>query len=141
MKVDLTFWDVSHYYDNAHCMKYQRQAGILPVFTENSDNSRALDAIYRLEVYLNLFFTEEQLSMTATGYFNETVNHFKRVTASQEGVQWAFYSAHDTTVANYLARLGLTSVKCIYDNFLLGNAKNTDTCIVEYPNYTANLIF
>jgi hypothetical protein len=92
-------------------------------------------------MYINLFFTEEQLKITATGYFNATVNHFKRVVANQEGVQWALYSAHDTTVGNYLARLGLTSVKCIYDNFLNGNFKNTDTCIVEYPSYTANLIF
>jgi hypothetical protein len=122
-------------------MKYQRQSGILPVFTENSDDTRALNAIYRMETYISLFYTEEQLKIVSTGYFNETVNQFKRVTANQEGVQWAFYSAHDTTVANFLARLGLTSVKCIYDNYLLGNAKNTDTCILEYPNYTANLIF
>lgn len=52
--------------------------------------------------------------MIATGYFNDTVNHFKRVTASQEGVQWAFYSAHDTNVLSYISKMGMANADCIY---------------------------
>ena len=65
------------------------------------------------------------------------------MTKDQGGVQWAFYSAHDTTVGNFLARLNLTNVNCIYENYLKGITKNsqTDSCIVEYPLYTSNLIF
>jgi hypothetical protein len=65
------------------------------------------------------------------------------VTADQSGVQWAFYSAHDTTVGNFLARLNLTNVACIYDAYKKGISKDyqSETCIVEYPLYTANLIF
>ena len=90
-----------------------------------------------------MFYTETQLRATSTGYFNETVNQFKRVTASQDGVQWAFYSAHDTTVMNFITRLGLTSVDCIYQNYLNGTVLNSQTkyCIVEYPTYTSTLIF
>ena len=74
-----------------------------------------------------MFYTETQLRATSTGYFNETVNQFKRVTASQDGVQWAFYSAHDTTVMNFIARLGLTSVDGIYPNYLHGTVLNIQT--------------
>lgn len=92
---------------------------------------------------MDLFNQEKQLAVTATGYFNETYNHFKRVTADQSGVQWAFYSAHDTTVANFIARLNLTNPSCLYDAYQKGIKKNSDSpnCIVEYPAYTSNLIF
>lgn len=69
------------------------------------------------------------------------MNHFRRVINNQDGVQWAFYSAHDTTVGNFLAALNLTNVDCIYDAFVNGIIKNTDTCILEYPTYSSNLIF
>jgi hypothetical protein len=51
------------------------------------------------------------------------------------------YSAHDTTVGNMLAALNLTNVDCIYNAFLKNVNQNTDTCINQYPLYTANLIF
>ena len=64
--------------------------------------------------YIKLFFTEEQISATTTGFFNDTVNNIKRVVADQSGIQWAFYSAHDTTVGAFLARLGMAGARCIY---------------------------
>jgi hypothetical protein len=36
-----------------------------------------------LDTHMKLFMTKQQLSATATGYFNETVNHFKRVIRDQ----------------------------------------------------------
>jgi len=63
-----------------------------------------------LEGYMRLFHSEYQLGPISTPLFNETINHFKRVTKDQQEVQWAFYSAHDTTIQNILARMGLASV-------------------------------
>ena len=96
-----------------------------------------------LETYFTLFYQEKQAAVTSTGYFNETYNHFKRVTKDQSGVQWAFYSAHDSTIVNYLARLNLSNAHCIYENYLKGITKNnqTDSCIVESPKFASNLIF
>jgi hypothetical protein len=113
LKLNLTFQSVSRYYDRYICMFYEGR-NVNPVWTTPGPTKNALDTIWAISPYLNSFFTEQQLSATATGYFNETYNHFKRVVADQSGVQWAFYSAHDTTVGNFLARLNLTSPKCIY---------------------------
>jgi hypothetical protein len=85
-----------------------------PIWTTPSVTKTSLDAIYAIDLFIKLFYTEQQLATTATGYFNETYNHFKRVQSDQSGVQWAFYSAHDTTVANFLARMNLTNAKCIF---------------------------
>jgi hypothetical protein len=92
---------------------------------------------------MTMFYTEQQVATIATGYFNETYHHFKRVTVDQSGVQLALYAAHDNTIGNFLARLNLTSIACIYDNYKKGIIKDdqSETCIVEYPHYTANLIF
>lgn len=74
-----------------------------------------------------MFYSEKQKRAVTTGYFNTTVNNFKKVTKDQNGVQWAFYSAHDTTVMAFLSRLGLTSVNCIYENYLNGIVFNNQT--------------
>jgi len=83
-------------------------------------------------VYIKYFYHEEQLSTTATGYFNETFFNFKKVINDKTGVQLALYSAHDTTVANFLARLNLTSPKCVFENYLNNKTFNyeSDTCII-----------
>jgi hypothetical protein len=88
--------------------------------------------MFVLDMYMKLYYQEQQLTSTSTGYFNETYYHFKRITKDTSGVQWAFYSAHDTTVGNFLARMNLTNVDCIYQNFKQGKTKNTDsdTCIL-----------
>jgi hypothetical protein len=114
-----------------------------PIWTTQNATKNALDAMYNMQMYSDLFNQEKQLAVTSTGYFNETYKHFKRVTADQSGVQWAFYSAHDTTVGNFIARLNLTNPSCIYDAYLKGIRKNSESpdCIVEYPAYTSNLIF
>lgn len=43
----------------------------------------------------------------------------------------------------FLSKLGLTSVRCIYENYLNGTSFNNQTeyCLPEYPTYTSNLIF
>lgn len=40
-----------------------------------------------------------------------------------------------------LAALNLTNVDCVYEAFLKKSDQNTDTCITQYPGFTANLIF
>ena len=71
------------------------------------------------------------------------MHNFKKVTKDHSGVQWAFYSAHDTSIMNFISRLGLTSAKCIYQNYLNGTYFNNQSeyCIVEYPTYASTLIF
>ena len=86
-----------------------------------------MNAIYTMEGYIKLFYNEDQLRATATGYFNETVHNFKKVIKDPSGVQWAFYSAHDTSVMNFISRLGLTSAKCIYQNYLNGTYLNNQS--------------
>lgn len=80
-----------------------------------------------MEGYIKLFYNEDQLRATATGYFNETVHNFKKVIKDPSGVQWAFYSVHDTSVMNFISRLGLTSAKCIYQNYLNGTYLNNQS--------------
>lgn len=94
-------------------MRYDGRT-IKSIWTDNTEVKRGLDVIYVMDLYMKMFNTEQQLATTATGYFNETYHNFKRVTADQSGVQWAFYSAHDTTVGNFMARLNLTNPKCIF---------------------------
>ena len=96
----------------------------LPIFRRENQTFKDLQAIYILDAYIKMFYTEQQLSATATGYFNETVNNFKKVVKDQTGVQWAFYSAHDTTIMNFLSRLGLANAQCIYLNYLNGTTTN-----------------
>lgn len=40
-----------------------------------------------------------------------------------------------------LTALNLTNVACIYEAYLKGDDFNKDTCVSNYPGYTANLIF
>ena len=56
-------------------------------------------------------------------------------------VQWVVYSAHDTTVANVLAGMNMTSVGCIYEAYLQGDNHNNDKCVPKYPGYSSSLIF
>ena len=113
LKKNVTFFDIERYYDSAICLIYLSKTP-LHVFTAGDDVALALEKMYTLLANMRFFYNEQQLRATATGYFNETVNHFKRVTKNQDGVQWSFYSAHDVTLQNYLARMGLSSVNCIY---------------------------
>jgi|688.fasta_scaffold2051663_1 hypothetical protein len=65
----------------------------------------------------------------------------KNIIKNIDNPQWIIYSAHDTTVGNMIAALNLTNVECIYDAFQKNLTVDTDTCIFNYPLYTANLIF
>jgi hypothetical protein len=103
-------------------------------------------------MYINLFLTELQIRSTSSGFFEETINNINRVLTVGD-VQWVIYSAHDTTVANMLVALNFTNAQCIYEAYLQnsnqskdekgedGNYYNPDTCIFEYPGYSANIIF
>lgn len=71
------------------------------------------------------------------------MHDFKRIEKDTSGVQWVFYSAHDTTIANYLSRLNMTNADCLFENFQKGYYFNNEssTCVLEYPNYASTLIF
>lgn len=140
--INISFTDVFKFYDNHVCMLYDGRK-VNRIWTDPGNTKDALTAIYMIDLFIKYFYTEQQLATTATGYFNETYNHFKRIQADHSGVQWAFYSAHDTTIGNFIARLNLTNARCVYDNYKKGINKNSQskTCIVEYPAYTSNLIF
>lgn len=113
LDTNITFFDAYKYYDNAECMIHLGMEP-KPIYRRNNQTLQDLTTMYVLDGYIKLFYNEDQLRAISTGYFNETVRNFKKVTKDASGVQWAFYSAHDTTVMNFLARLGLTSAKCIY---------------------------
>jgi hypothetical protein len=69
LKTNLTFWDIYKFYDNAVCMTYEGRT-VNPVWSSAGPTKSALDAIYVLDMYLKMYFTEQQLATTATGYFN-----------------------------------------------------------------------
>lgn len=120
----LTFLKVYEFHDNAQCMIHMGKE-VLPVFTKGNPAKADLDTISTIANYVAWFYGENQLRAITTGYFNETVNNFKKVTSSKEGVQWAFYSAHDTTVMAFISRMGLASAKCVYENYLNGTILNS----------------
>lgn len=65
----------------------------------------------------------------------------KNIIANPDAPQWIIYSAHDTTIGNMLAAMNMTNVECIYDAFISNQTSDTDTCVVNYPLFTANIIF
>lgn len=113
LKTNVTFREVARHCSIAICLHYEGRA-VDPIWINPSPTKAAIDAIRALDMYISFYYQEKQIKISASGYFEETNRHFKRVTKDQSGVQWAFYSAHDGTVGNYLAALGMTSVQCIY---------------------------
>jgi len=51
-------------------MTYQGKKNMLPIFSSTGDDKKALDALYSLDLYIKMFYTEQQLSVTSTGFFN-----------------------------------------------------------------------
>lgn len=119
------------YYDNYISLLYDGRR-VDSIWTTPGPTKDALEVLFALDFNIKYYYTEQQLSATTTGYFNETYHHFKRIQTDQSGVQWAFYSAHDTTIGSLIARLNLTNVPCIYENYKKGIMKNSQskTCIV-----------
>ena len=101
----------------------------------------SLAYVRTLEMYITLYSTPKQISATSTGFFNETVHNMRKKIADKDEVSWNIYSAHDTTVGNMLAALNLTNVDCIYEAYLKKTTQDTDTCVTNYPAFTANIIF
>lgn len=96
--------------------------------------------MYILDLFINLFYSEKQIKTTSSGFFQATINNIKKAIVDKK-TQWVIYSAHDTTVGNMLAALNFTNTACIYEAYLKGDDINKDTCIVNYPGYTASIIF
>ena len=69
LNITVDFWDVVKFYDNSVCMTYEGRQ-VNPIWTTQNATKNALDGIYNLQLYLDLFNTEQQLAVTATGYFN-----------------------------------------------------------------------
>jgi hypothetical protein len=78
LKTNITFLNFYEFYDNYLCMLFEGRT-VNPLWTTPGTTKIALDTLYVLDIYLKYFYTEEQLSTTATGYFNETYHHFKRI--------------------------------------------------------------
>jgi hypothetical protein len=66
-----------------------------------------------LDIFINLFYTENQIRTTSYGFFKATLGNINRALTIKD-VQWVIYSAHDSTVNNILAALNMTNVDCIY---------------------------
>lgn len=132
--------DLYKYIDNSICMTYMNQPGVKDVFTKAGETKRALDALYTLDLITKLFYTERQISSTATGFFDATAHNFRRIITNRNAEQLVIYSAHDTTIMNFLVAMNLTNAECVYSAFK--NKINTsDTCVIKYPTYTSNIIF
>ena len=133
-----TFESAGRYYDNFECALYLGRP-TLPVF-KDPKYEEPLKYIYILGLYINLFYTDIQRRTTASGFFNQTIQNINRA-KNLKDVQWVIYSAHDTTVGNMLAAMNMTNVECIFEAFQRGKNYNADTCVSEYPGYTASIIF
>lgn len=111
----------------------------MPIFTDPK-YKRELEYIYTLDLYINLFYNPLQLKTTSSGFFEATLANIDRAIKKRD-IQWVIYSAHDTTVGNMLAAMNMTNAACIYEAFLKGEAINNETCIPQYPGFTASIIF
>ena len=113
----------------------------LPIFSDPK-YARDLAYMYVLDMYINLYYNENPLQVrtTANGFFQATLANIDNAIKNRD-TQWVIYSAHDTTVGNMLAAMNMTSVACIYEAYLKGDDFNRDTCVAEYPGYTASIIF
>jgi hypothetical protein len=87
-----------------------------------------------------LFYNELQIRTTSSGFFEATIANIDRAIKKRD-VQWVIYSAHDTTVGNMLAAMNMTNTACIYEAYLKGEDVNNETCIPQYPGFTASIIF
>lgn len=130
LKTDLTFWQVNDFIDNAQCMLYMNRPNVLDIFLKPSETKRALDSIYLLDYLMRLFYQPIQLATTATGFFNATLQNFKRIIQNQNAEQWIVYSGHDTTIMSVLATMNMTNVNCAFDAFLKNITKDTETCVI-----------
>ena len=73
-----------------------------------------------MNLYINLFFTNQQRRVTSSGFFKHTIKNIKHYKKFRD-VQWVIYSAHDTTVGNMLAAMNMTNAECVYEAYLKGD--------------------
>ena len=133
-----SFSDVADHFDNYETTLYLGRP-TLPIMTDPK-YKRDFEYIYMLDLYINLFYTNQQLKTTSSRFFEHTIQNMKRA-IKRKDVQWVIYSAHDTTVANMLAAMNMTNVACMYEAYKFGDMHNDDICVTKYPGYTANIIF
>lgn len=88
---------------------------------------------------MNLFYQEVQINATITPFLNQTLNNMRNILKNPDKERLIIYSAHDTTVANVLAALRLTSAECIWNSYK--NSSSNYSCIKDYPEYSSNVIF
>lgn len=91
-------------------------------------------------MYLSLYSQTDQIRAVATNYFKQTLSNFEGKINKTYTPKFVLYSSHDTTIGMILAAMNFVNVKCLTDHYLNG-ANNDDTCIWEYPPFTANIIF
>ncbi len=71
-----------------------------------------------MALYLQLFYQDIQINATATPFLQASLYNMKNIiNGNNQAPRIVLYSAHDTTVANILSALRLTSGKCILDLF------------------------
>lgn len=68
LKTNITFREVSRHYSSAISLHYEGIA-VDPIWINPSPTKSALDAIKTLQMYINFFYQEKQIRVTATGYF------------------------------------------------------------------------
>ena len=132
--------DAVKFYDNFKTTLYLGRP-TLPIFSDPK-YARDLTYLYVFDLYVNLYYSPNsiQVRTTSSGFFEATLANIERAVKKRD-VQWVIYSAHDTTVGNMLAAMNMTNVECIYEAYLKGDTVNKDTCVSEYPGYTASIIF
>lgn len=69
LQANIPYTDVYMYYDDYVCMTYEGRK-VNPIWTTAGKTKDALTAIFTIDMYIKYFYTEQQLSTTATGYFN-----------------------------------------------------------------------
>lgn len=138
--MDVSFEESVKFYDNFETTMYLGRP-TLDIF-KDPNYARDLTYMYVMDLYINLYYSHNpiQVRTTSSGFFEATLSNIDNAIKKRD-IQWVIYSAHDTTVGNMLAAMNMTNIDCIYEAYLKGDKINKDTCIVDYPGYTASIIF
>eukprot|EP00828_Plagiopyla_frontata_P047503 TRINITY_DN879_c0_g1_i4.p1 TRINITY_DN879_c0_g1~~TRINITY_DN879_c0_g1_i4.p1 ORF type:complete len:370 (-),score=33.38 TRINITY_DN879_c0_g1_i4:4-1113(-) len=105
----------------------------------NSTEQKVMEFAMNIDLYIDLYQTQEAISFAATPMIQTIVRLFiDSITQSNKDLQWQIFSAHDPTIAFMLAALNLTSSNCILELFMT-NKTSSPNCISNSPQFASNL--
>eukprot|EP00828_Plagiopyla_frontata_P029284 TRINITY_DN3788_c0_g1_i3.p1 TRINITY_DN3788_c0_g1~~TRINITY_DN3788_c0_g1_i3.p1 ORF type:complete len:292 (-),score=42.96 TRINITY_DN3788_c0_g1_i3:95-970(-) len=94
---------------------------------------------YQMDMYIELYGSPKQKQLVSTPFYQELIAIFKQNIEGTSTTKWHMYSAHDTTIGQFLTALNLTTYNCIYEIFTTGTF-TSNACVYQYPNFATSLI-